>query len=203
MQKFVLSSLVAAASIASTSSAGIIVFTNEFVWDSFATGNDAAQFTETFESYNGFYASPLTGSTGGVNWSANATGGLYVGAVGTSKALSTNNPAPMTITFSGEAVRGIAGNIFGTDINFNIVPSIVQVTLSNGASFIGFTSSANDFIGFYSTDAAITSMTITKTGTGAGAVFPTVDNLYFAVPIPAPGAAALIGLLVSGRRVRR
>lgn len=203
MQKFVLSSLIASAAIASTSSAAIIVFTNEFVWDNYANNDGSPQFTETFESYNGFYPSPLTGSTGGVNWSANATGGLYVGAVGTSKALSTNNPAPMTITFSGEAVRGVAGNIYGTDINFNVVPSIIQLSLQDGTSYIGFVDQATAFVGFYSTGAAIASITISAQPLPGGTndVYATFDNMTFA--IPAPGALALLGLAgLAGRRRR-
>ena len=204
MQKFVLSSLIATAAITASSSAAVIVFTNEFVWDAYANNDGSPQFTETFESYNGFYASPLTGSTGGVNWSANATGGIYVGAVGTSKALSTNNPTPMTITFSGQSVRGVAGNIFGTDINFTVVPSIVQLSLQDGTSYIGFVDQATAFVGFYSTGAAITSMTISAQPLpgGTNAVYPTFDNMTFAVP--APGAFALLGLAgLAGSRRRR
>jgi hypothetical protein len=204
MQKLILSSLVAAASVASTSSAAIIVFTSEFVWDSYATSNDAAQFTETFESYNGSYASPLTGSQGGVNWSAIATGGLYVGAVGSSQALSTNNPTPMTISFTGAAVQGVSGNIFGTDINFNVVPSIVQLSLQDGTSYIGFIDSLTAFVGFYSTGAAITAVTISAQPLPGGTnnVYATFDNMTFAV-VPAPGAIALLGLAgLAGRRRR-
>ena len=204
MKKFVLSSLIATAAIASSSSAAVIVFTNEFVWDTYANSDGSPQFTETFESYNGFYASPLTGSTGGVNWSANAVGGIYVGAVGSSKALSTNNPTPMTITFTGQAVRGVAGNIFGTDINFTVVPSIVQLSLQDGTSYIGFVDQATAFVGFYSTGAAITSITISAQPLPGGTndVYATFDNMTFAVP--APGALALLGLAgLAGSRRRR
>jgi len=204
MKKFLVPSLVAAAAVASTSSAAIIVFTNEFVWDSYATANDAPQVTETFDSYNGFYASPLTGSIGGVDWTANATGGLFVGAVGSSQALSTNQPTPMTISFSGaSSVIGVAGNIYGTDINFNVVPSIVQLSLQDGTSYIGFIDSATAFVGFYSTGAAITSITISAQPLPGGSnnVYATFDNMTFA--IPAPGAIALLGLAgLAGRRRR-
>lgn len=204
MQKFVLSALVASAAVASTSSAAIIVFTNEFVWDSYAAGNDAAMTTETFESYNGFYSSGISSSMGGVNWSATASGGIYVGAVGTSKALSTNNPGPMTISFSGAALTGVAGNIFGTDINFAVVPSIVQLSLQDGTTYIGFVDAATAFVGFYSTGAAITGITISAQPLpgGTNAVYPTFDNMTFAV-VPAPGAIALLGLAgLAGRRRR-
>jgi hypothetical protein len=189
----------AAAVVSASASAGVVTFVNQVLWTNFSTGQGKSVATETFGGVaDGFYAAPVSGSVAGITWEGSAANGIYVDG----GLFSTNFAEPMTFTFS-PGVHGVAGNIFGTDINFNIVPSIVQVTLSNGSSYIGFTSSANDFIGFYSTDAAITSMTITKTGTGAGAVFPTVDNLYFAVP--APGAMALLGVagLVSGRRVRR
>jgi len=206
MQKFVLSSLVASAAIASTSSAAIIVFTNEFVWDSYATSNDAGMATETFESYSGFYGSGVNGSLLGVNWSANATGGMYVGAVpgASANALSTNNPTAMTISFAGAPLTGVAGNIFGTDINFNVVPSIVQLSLQDGTTYIGFVDAATAFVGFYSTGAAITSISISAQPLpgGTNSVYPTFDNMTFAV-VPAPGAIALLGLAgLAGRRRR-
>ena len=98
-------------------------------------------------------------------------------------------------------MQGVAGNFFGTDINFNPVPSLVQVTLADGNSSIQFTNGPADFIGFYSTGAAISGITITAAGSDS--VFPTVDNLFFAVPVPAPGAAALIGLAAMVCRRRR
>mgnify|MGYP000241598777 CR=1 FL=1 len=91
-----------------------------------------------------------------------------------------------------------------TDINFNIVASIVQVTLTDGSSYIGYSDSAASFVGFYSTGAGIASMSITASSLAGGALYPTVDNLYFA-SVPAPGALALVGLagLTARHRVRR
>jgi hypothetical protein len=201
MQKFLVPSLVAAAALASSSSAAIIVFTNQFVWEGYATGNDATIATETFSSYSGFYNNPLSGTLGGVNWSASATGGLYVG--GANSALSTNNPEPMTISFGGSGVFGVSGNIYGTDINFNVVPSIVQLSLQDGTSYIAFIDSQTAFAGFYSTGAAISAITISAQPLPGGttAVYPTFDNMSIAVP--APGAIALLGLAgLAGRRRR-
>ena len=66
----------ASAILASGASAAIATYSNFSFWqqDVVAAGSSVA--TETFNSYNGYYASPLTGSTGGINWSATATGGL-------------------------------------------------------------------------------------------------------------------------------
>ena len=193
----------AAISFTASSSAAILVFTNDFVWSTYATAGDMTIETEDFESYNGFYASPLTGSLAGVNWAANAAGGIFVGAVGSSQALSTNNPEPMTISFDTGVVQGIAGNLFGTDINFNVVPSIVQIALADGTSYIAFVDSATAFVGFYSTGASINSVTISAQPLPGGTndVYPTFDNMKLAA-IPAPGAIALLGLagLVARRR---
>ena len=203
LKNFAIPSLIVASAIASSSSATIIVFTNESDWDNFAAGNGAAMFTETFETYNGFYASPLTGSMGGVNWSANATGGIFVGAVGTSQALSTNNPVPMTLSFTGATVQGVSGNLYATDSNFNVVQSFVFLT-QDGTSYAASIGSATAFVGFYSTTSAITSIVMSASPLAGGPanVYPTFDNMTFAV-VPAPGAIALLGLAgFAGRRRR-
>ena len=204
MKNFAVPFLVVASAIASSSSATITVFTNESDWNNFAASNGAATFSENFETYNGYYASPLTGSMGGVNWAANAAGGIFAGAVGTSQVLSTNNPVPMTLSFTGAGVQGIAGNLFGTDFNFDVVPSSVQFVSNDGTTYSATIDSATAFIGFYSSGAAITSIVISAQDLPGGTrdVYPTFDNMSFAV-VPAPGAIALLGLAgFAGRRRR-
>jgi hypothetical protein len=101
-------------------------------------------------------------------------------------------------------VQGVAGNFFATDAAFNVLPAIIGVQLADGSSYIGYATTAADFVGFYSTGAAISSISVSVAGNlPAGTNFATVDNLYFAVP--APGAIALLGVagLVSGARKRR
>jgi hypothetical protein len=113
--------------------------------------------------------------------------------------------SPVTLTFAlSPSVQGVAGNFFGTDDSFGIVPAIVGVQLADGSSYIGYAASAADFVGFYSTGAAISSISVSASNvSGTNNIFATVDNLYFAVP--APGALALIGVagLVGARRARR
>jgi len=190
---------------AQSASGAVITFTQQSIWEFYSQGQGAALSLETFDSYGGFDTSPLTGTAGGVNWSASAPGGLFVGSVAGSPALSTNLVEPLTISFAGAPLQGVAGRFFGTDVNFNVVPALITVSLQDGSSFVGFVTDAAAFTGFYSTGPAITSISFTAQAPpgGSGVVYPTVDDLRFAV-IPAPGAVALLGLagLVGFRRRR-
>ena len=181
-------------------SAAMVTFTNATLWNGFTVAQGGSVATETFNSYNGFYLNGLTGNAGGIQWTASAPGELYAG----SGFMSTNSPeALLTFTLS-PSVQGVAGNFFATDASFNILPAIIGVQLADGSAYVGYAASAADFVGFYSTGAAISSISVSVAGNlPAGSNFATVDNLYFAVP--APGAVALIGLagLIGGSRKRR
>jgi hypothetical protein len=192
-----ISACAASAMLASGASAAIATYSNFSSWqqDVVAAGSSVA--TETFNSYNGYYASPLTGSTGGINWSAAATGGVYCQY----GYFSTNNPVAATFTFA-PGVMSVGANIFGTDPSFNTLPATITVTLADGSSYIASTTGPSDFVGFISNTAAISSLTMTASDTAPGDIYVTADNMYFGV-VPAPGALALLaaaGLSATRRR---
>ena len=199
--KIAFSALAISVVMTQAASAAMVTFTNNTLWTNFAAsqGNSAVA-TETFNAYNGFYLNGLTGNAGGIQWTASAPGELYAG----SGYMSTNSAdALLTFTLS-PSVQGVAGNFFATDASFNILPAIIGVQLADGSAYVGNTTSLSDFVGFYSTGASISTISITVVGNlPAGTNFATVNNLYFAVP--APGAVALIGLagLIGGSRKRR
>jgi len=191
---------VVASTLAASASAAIITFTQQNVWEGYSALQSIAVYTETFNGIaDGFYASPYSGTTGPVNWTASATGGIFV----QSGLFSTNNPETLTFNF-GTGVNGVAGNFFATDINFNVVPAFVYLTLNDGTSYFGYIDSQTAYTGFFSTDALITGLQIQASQPG-GAVYPTVDNMQFATNdvVPAPGVLALLGLAgLAGRRRR-
>ena len=191
----------ASAMLASGASAAIGTYSQFSLWGQDVVASGSTVGTETFNSYDGYYASPLTGSVGGINWSATATGGIF--CKGTYGYFSTNNPVAATFTFA-PGVQFVGANIFGTDSNFNIVAARITVTLADGSFYIASTSVSTDFVGFISNGAAISTLTMSAVGTGN--VYVTADNMYFGVVgvVPAPGAVALIGLagLVASRRRR-
>jgi hypothetical protein len=176
--------------ISSSANAAIVVYTSQGLWNTAVANASLVVETETFNEVTGdFYESPFSGSTASVEWSASASEGLVVqGGV-----LSTDVPETLTFTFT-PGVRAVAGNFFGTDIEFNNASVIFTVALSNGTSYSGEASSPASFTGFRSTDeATISRLTINvEAATGSAPVYPSVDNLYFGV-VPAPGALALLG----------
>jgi hypothetical protein len=187
----------ASAMLASGASAAIATYSNFSSWQQVVVASGSTVATETFNAYNGYYASPLTGSTGGINWSAAATGGLFC----QSGYFSTNNPVDATFTFA-PGVMSVGANIFGTDNIFNSLPATITVTLADGSSYIASTSGPTDFVGFISNGAAISSLTMAASDTAPGDIYVTADNMYFGV-VPAPGALALLaaaGLSATRRR---
>jgi hypothetical protein len=187
----------ASAMLASGASAAIATYSSFSFWQQDVVASGSTVATETFNAYNGYYASPLTGSTGGINWSAAATGGLFC----QSGYFSTNNPVDATFTFA-PGVMSVGANIFGTDINFNVLPARITVTLADGSSYIASTSGPTDFVGFISNGAAISSLTMAASDTAPGDIYVTADNMYFGV-VPAPGSLAVLasaGLSATRRR---
>lgn len=186
----------AVGSIASASAAQVISFNDSSLFTSFAVQNGAAVSTEGFDGYSGF-GSTFTGNLGGVQWLASAASGMYAqGGL-----MSTNNPEAMTFSFGGSGVKGVGGQFFSTDINFNFVPSTIFVTLSDGSGFVGAVNSGTQFTGFWSLGSNITSIRVQPLG-ASGALYPTADSISIAV-IPAPGAAVLLALAGSASRRRR
>ena len=195
--RFPFAVVVGSAVVAAPASASVFSFTQQSVWDAYVAFQALTTVTEDFNAIgDGTYPSPFSGSQGGIDWTASAPGGIRV----QSGLFSTQTPTTLTFSFS-PGVKGVGGNFFGRDADFNPVPSIVQITLSDGSGYIGVTSGASDFVGFYSNGAAISSLSIAVAS--GSTVFSTVDNLFFAVPVPAPGAAALIGLAAMVSRRRR
>ncbi len=202
MKSSIFGAAILCGAISSSVSATITTYSSFIYWGEDVVAGGKTVATETFNSYNGYYASPLTGSAGGINWSATAVGGLFCD--GLNGWFSTNNPVAATFTFA-PGVMSVGANIFGTDSSFNIVQAKITVTLADGSSYVARSNGPSDFVGFISDGAAISSLTMNAVATAGSTapVYVTANNMYFGVTaIPAPGAAALLGLaaLVSRRR---
>jgi MYXO-CTERM domain-containing protein len=190
---------IAAGVVASCASASIVTFNDQSLFNTWSANHAAGVSTTNFANYQGFTPTSYSGTLGGVTWTSHATGGLYAqGGV-----MSTNNAGETLYFDLGSGVKGLGGNFFATDLNFNFVPSTVLIGLSDGSGFVGSVSASNQFTGFWSTGAAITSVSIQVEGATAAAIYPAASSLSLAV-VPAPGALALVGAagLVARRRRR-
>jgi hypothetical protein len=196
MKSSILVSALFCGAITSSLSAAIVSYSDLGFWTEDVVASGASVATETFNSYQGYYAGSITGNTGGIDWTATSPGNFSC-AEGL---LATNNSnSPITFTFN-PGVKSVGGNIFATDLLFKAITARIQVTLTDGSSYVGYSKSAADFIGFISTGASIASITLVASKPNTD-VYATIDNMYFGV-VPSPGAVALIGLagFVSRRR---
>ena len=187
--------------VSSIASSALIVTNSSSTFAALVANQGGTIVGESFEAYNGFYASPLTGGSGDSAWSAAAVGGIFCGAAGTSQTLSTNNPVPLTISFSSPNVFAVGGNFFSTDSSFNIVPGLITISVA-GVSYV-YTSdgSSTSFGGFISTSGAIDSIKIESIQSTQN-LYPTVDNLVIGV-VPSPAVLALGALAGAFGRRRR
>ena len=187
--------------VSSIASSALIVTSNSAAFSAIVANQGGTIVGESFESYNGFYASPLTGGSGDSAWSAAAFGGIFCGAVGTSQTLSTNNPVPLTISFSSPNVFAVGANFFNTDSSFNIVPGIITISVAGVSYVYESNGSSTSFGGFISTSGAIDSIKIESIQSTQN-LYPTVDNLVIGV-VPSPAVLALGALAGAFGRRRR
>ncbi|MFM8283060.1 MAG: hypothetical protein ACKOCW_05815 [Planctomycetaceae bacterium] len=195
-------------------------YTNATAWTSISGATVVG--TETFNAYFGFLPSPVTGTTGslggGVVWSGTANGGLYADNVGGTRAFSTNASNTLDFNYTyGPGLSGVGGFFYPTDIDFNVIPATMRITVSladtTSQTFTRAIATSNEFWGFHSPDSPITSISITHTSTAT--LYPAVSNMSLmtggAAPIPEidpTGFASCLSLVVGSlaaleRRSRR
>ena len=187
--------------VSSIASSALIVTNSSSTFAAIVAYQGGTIVGESFEAYNGFYASPLTGGSGDSAWSAAAVGGIFCGTVGTSQVLSTNNPVPLTISFSSANVFAVGGNFFNTDSSFNIVPGLITISAAGVTYVYASDGSSTSFGGFISTSGAIDWIKVESIQTTQN-LYPTVDNLVVGV-VPSPAVLALGALAGAFGRRRR
>lgn len=154
--------------------------------------------------------------SGGADWNAwtvSAEGGVTADG---STVYGTNNGASLKITFGdkagtdGSGLHGVGGKFRFLDGSGAFFTGEVRIELSNGSAEVRSFSKTNPFAGFWSTDPllTITSMEIMPYGLTPPDFSIGIQDLYLGyagVPVPAPGALALLGAagLVGLARRRR
>ena len=210
MKSILVLTVAISAFISSSASAAIATFQQYDAWQFSVTNGILSSeplsvITENFSAYSGSYSNPLVGTTGPIEWSAEAVS--YVpnptNIVANSGWLSTNGADENLVFTFATGVYAVGGNFFSRDASFNVIPALVGIFFEDGSSSMQYVSSTSGFSGFISNQLAITSLTVSVYPDPAGVNFAAVDNLYFGIPVPAPSALGLLGLAgLVGRRRR-
>ena len=142
-------------------------------------------------------------SQNGFSYNVGTQVGAVSGLYNDSGLISTDNATDsIVVDFSSGNVFAVGGNFWATDISVFPTGTAMTVSLSDGTSVSYTSTGPNDFRGFIS-DVAISSITI-EAPDGAAPFWATMDNLYVGAAVPAPGAAAVLGLAgLAGVRRRR
>lgn len=186
---------------ASSASASVGAFANQVLWENYVSVKGYGVVEQQVGGRpQGHYAS-LSGSGGGISWTATAKGGLLAGPDAMATFL-VGDEVSLSVSFS-PGVRAVGGSMFSRLFKDEASPSLVEVYFADGSSFSGFTFPSQEFLGFASTDRDIVGLTISALNPGDGTLAsPTIGSLYVGV-IPAPGAVAVLGLAGLGGRRRR
>ena len=174
----------------------------------------AALSSSSTDNYNdlssGLVTSPLNRTITGYTYNATATDDLVPGTVNGSTVLSTNTEdTALTLNFTAGAPTAVGGYFFNTDIDFNVLNSVITVTANPGASAQSVvTGSATNFFGWLDDSGTPFTSLVIVPGAGSPDAFATVDDLVLGQAAPAaqvPGPLPVLGLVVAfsfSRRLR-
>jgi hypothetical protein len=164
------------------------------------------RYTEDFSNFT--FGNPLNGSqtswvapgANGFGFTANAVGGLWSNL----SALSTNNAFdPIIVNFSGSPVTAVGGNFTNTDINGNVIPGTIIVTLSDGSTQQLVNQTLSSYLGYTSNGPTLTSITVVPQQSATNG-WAQIDHFTVGTQIPEPTAVCVLagglGLLVLRRR---
>ena len=217
---FVSTGIIVAGASAGGSAEGITWFNDRDTWEvapvafsypkSWITESVAVAVGKTPE---GGYAQ----LSGGADWNAwtisagvgdlSSSGGLvYTSLNGTSLRLDFGGKPDI----DGSGLHGVGGEFLLRNSDGTFFNGEIRIELSNGEAYVETLSKTNPFAGFWSTDPmlTITSMTLMPYGLTPPDFSIGIQDLYLGyagVPVPAPGALALLGAagLVGLARRRR
>jgi hypothetical protein len=202
-----LSGIAAAAALALAASSAMATFYSSEA--SFVAAIQPVRYVEDFSNFT--FGSPLDGTqltwpapgANGFGWTASAAQGLY----SNNSALSTNVAFdPLTLTFTGNPVTAVGGNITNTDITGAIIPGTILITLSDGTSTSVTNGTAGSFWGYTSdTNVPIASISFVTQNNGTNG-WPQVDHFYSAQVaggVPEPATLGLAAMSLGALAIRR
>ena len=186
-------------SIAAIAAADVYVFDNSITYAAFCNDSSIVRQTQDLgQLASGSYAA-LTGGAGDFAWNLSAPSGVLLNPAAVAR--TQQNTEKLTLSFASTNVFAVGGFFFNVDSLGAAKPGVMKIKLSDGTSFIRTVSSDTVFSGFVSDGANITSVEVSHAGSFGSQYFVATSGFNIGV-VPAPGAAALVGLagLIARRR---
>ena len=187
-------------SFAAIAAADVYVFDNSVTYAAFCNDSSIVRQTQDLSQLaSGSYAA-LTGGVGDFAWTLAAPSGVLLDANATAR--TQVNSEKLSLTFGSSNVYAIGGYFFNVDSLGATKAGVMRIRLSDGTSFIRTVSNNTTFSGFVSDGAAIASVEVSHAGTFGAQYFVATSGFNIGI-VPAPGAAALVGLAGLMARRRR
>ena len=186
-------------SFAAIAAADVYVFDNAITYGAFCNDQSIVRQSQDLSQLSSGSYAALTGGAGDFSWNLSAPSGVYLDSLGTAR--TQVNSEKLTLNFASNNVFAVGGFFFNVDSLGTAKMGVMKIKLSDGTSFIRTVSSDTVFSGFVSDGANITSVEVSHAGSLGSQYFVATSGFSIGV-VPAPGAAALIGLagLVARRR---
>ena len=187
-------------SFAAIAAADVYVFDNSLTYAAFCNDSSIVRQGQDLTQIGAGAYAAITGGSGDFAWSLSAPSGVLKDAG--SVARTQQNLEKLTLTFSSPNVFAVGGFFFNVDSLGATKPGVMKIKLSDGTSFIRTVSNDTTFSGFVSDGANITSLEVSHAGPLGSQYFVATNGFNIGI-VPAPGAAALVGLAGLMARRRR
>lgn len=144
-------------------------------------------------------SSPIAFSSGGFTYTISSPGDLYAsGFLGTNTGYDV-----LTIAFTSGNVTAVGANFYPTLIGDAFFAAAMNIVLNDGTNVSFTPGSANDSYRGFTSDQAITSLTLTVSHVANETLYAGLDNLTVGGAVPEPTSVLLAGLGLAGLLVAR
>jgi hypothetical protein len=187
-------------SLTALAAADVYIFDNSLTYAAFCNDLGVVRQAQDLSTISAGSYNSITGGSGDYAWNLSAPSGVFLDGAGTAR--TQQNAEKLSLTFSSSNVFAVGGFFYNVDNGGSPRAGVMRIRLNDGTTFIRTVSNSTTFSGFVSDGASIASVEVSHAGNLGSQYFVATSGFSVGV-VPAPGAAALIGLAGMIARRRR